>query len=369
MIVISIVMYIRVPPYLFHSMPIRTAIVGLGTVAEWHRQGIRRTPGTDLVAVADTDPDRVDQTSTKIKTAGYTDVETLLNEVQPDWVHVCTPAQTHCDIAVTCLRAGTHVLVEKPFVMNTNEFDRLTTVADECDRRVTAVHNQVYYRPLRRVHRRVQSGEFGAVHGVSVRWAEHIDPSDSDRGDWVLDLPGGEFGEGIVHPIYVGLRFAGYPVNNDGIGIHRINATDSATSYDGIAVSFQTVDDTTCTIHHHSNVPDQRRVDIAAEDAHITVDIASQSVTVQKKSFGPNSNFKHPLFRSSIKTMQDAIKSVGDATRQWIRERTSEATVHDTHTPVIRREAQAIRGQGSGPTPQSENRWTTQIFSRINKIE
>jgi hypothetical protein len=40
-------------------------------------------------------------------------------------------------------------------------------------------------------------------------------------------------------------------------------------------------------------------------------------------------------------------------------------TPHDTHTPVVRREARAIRGQGDGPTPRAEADWTNRIFTTI----
>ena len=349
-------------------MSIRTAIIGLGTVAQWHRRALRRTPQTDLIAVADTDPDRARRISMDWGVVGYTDVETLLKEETIDWVHVCTPARTHCEISIRCLAAGADVLVEKPFVMDMKQFNRVDSVMNESDNRVTAVHNQAYYDPIKRACRRIRAGEFGTVHGVSVLWGERIDPNDSDRGEWVLELPGGEFGEGIVHPIYIGLRFAGYPTNSEDVAVHRINTTNTDTGYDGIAVSFNSAKGTTCSIQHHSNVPDQRRIDIITEDAHITVDVATQSVTVQHHSFGPNTSFNQPLLRAALDTTRRALRTVTDATRQWVQTAVSEESIHDTHTPVIRREAQAIRGHGKGPTPMPEARWTTHILSDINDI-
>jgi predicted dehydrogenase len=348
---------------------LRTAIVGLGTVAEQHRRGIERTPGARLVAVADTDASRLERVSAAWDVEGYADTDTLLAATDLDWVHVCTPARTHYDLATACLEAETHVLVEKPFVMDTAAFDDLVATADARERRVSVVHNQVYYQPVLTAYRRLQAGEFGPLHGVSVRWAEDTDPAEPDRGDWVLDLPGGEFGEGIVHPIYTGLRFAGYPVDEDAVAVHRIDATDAGVGYDGIAVSFHTADETTCTIHHHSNVPDQRRIDLAAEAAHVTVDIATQSVTVQRHSFGPNAPFERPLARAGVDAVRRTLGTVTDAARRRLRAGLTDAPVHDTHTPVIRREARAIRDGGPGPTPRAEGRWATHIFARINDVD
>jgi predicted dehydrogenase len=347
---------------------LRTAIVGLGTVAQWHRRGIERTPNARLVAVADTDPDRLDHLSNEWRVPGYADTEALLADADLDWIHVCTPAQTHYEVATACLEADAHALVEKPFVMTPSEFRDLVSTADDCDRRVSAVHNQVYYRPLRTAYRRLKAGEFGRLHGASVRWAEDTDPGDSNRGDWVLDLPGGEFGEGIVHPLYVGLRFAGYPADEEAVSVHRIDATDTAVGYDGVAVGFTTANDTVCTVQHHSNVPDQRRIDLAAEDAHVTVDVATQSVTVQRHSFGPNSPFERPLLRAGLDTARRGLHAATQAARRRVETALTRTTVHDTHTPVIRREARAIRAGGRGPTPREEARWATYLFDRVNDL-
>jgi predicted dehydrogenase len=347
---------------------LRTAIVGLGAVAEHHRRGIERTPGARLVAVADTEPARLDRRATAWGVPGYPDAEALLAAASPDWVHLCTPARTHHELALACLEADTHVLVEKPVVMTTAEFEDVVGTADERDRRAAAVHNQVYYDPVWTALRRLRAGEFGALHGVSVRWAEATDPAEPNRGDWVLDLPGGEFGEGIVHPIYVGLRFAGYPADGDAVAVHRIDATDTGLGYDGIAVSFHTADGTTCTIQHHSNVPDQRRIDLVAEDVHVTVDIATQSVTVQRHSFGPNAPFEWPLVRAGIAAVRRTAGRVTDAARRRLRTATADASMHDTHTPVIRREARAVRDGGDGPTPRGEMRWATHVFERVNDV-
>lgn len=347
---------------------LRTAIVGLGTVADWHRRGIERTPGARLVAIADTDTERIDRLSGEWRTNGYADVGDLLAGESLDWVHVCTPARTHHDVAMACLRAGTHVLVEKPFVMTVAEFDTLTETADDRDRRATVVHNQVYYDPVRTTIRRLRAGEFGTLHGVSVSWAEDINPTDPDRGNWVLGLPGGEFGEGIVHPIYTGLRFAGHPADETAVSVHRIDATDTGVGYDGVAVAFHTADDTTCTIQHHSNVPDRRRIDLVAADAHVTVDIPTQSVTVQRDSFGPNSSFDRPLVRAGLDAARRGLQSGVVAARRRVAAVGSDASIHDTHTPVIRREARAISEGSPGPTPREEARWATHIFDRVNDL-
>jgi predicted dehydrogenase len=342
---------------------LRTAIVGLGAVAGWHEAAIERTPEAELVAVADIDGSRVERVAARTGVAGYTDLDRLLRDASVDWVHVCTPIRTHYDLAMRCVDHGVDVLVEKPFVRTREEFERLTAAADRASVRATVVHNQVYYPSVMDACRRVERGEFGRLHGVSVRWAEDVDPRRPDRGDWVLDLPGGEFGEGIVHPIYVGLRAAGYPADESAVSVGRIDTTgDETVAFDGVTVSYTTADDVACTIQHHSNVPDRRRIDFAAERAHVTVDVATGSVRVQRDSYGPNASGAYPALRAAVDGLGGAVRAVTDAV--WRRVTDAEGR-HDTHSPVIRREAAAIRGRGDGPTPRAEADWANRLFTRL----
>ena len=347
---------------------LRTAIVGLGTVAEWHRRGIENARGAELVAVADTDRGRADRVATDWGVEGYYDAGTLLAESSVDWVHVCTPVGTHRALAMQCIDHGVPALVEKPFVLTPAEYEEVMTAADGAGVRVSVVHNQVFYDPVVEARRRLAAGEFGTLHGVSVRWAEDTDPTDSGRGEWVLDLPGGEFGEGVVHPVYTGLRFAGYPADEDAVSVSRIETGGADIEYDGIAVVYRTADGTACTVQHHSNVPDQRRIDLVAEDAHITVDIATQSVRVQRNSYGPNAPFEWPLLRAGLDSLFEGTRTAVAATREAIAAVAGASATHDTHTPVIEREARALREGGEGPTPRAEGRWTNHILARINDL-
>jgi hypothetical protein len=44
-----------------------------------------------------------------------------------------------------------------------------------------------------------------------------------------------------------------------------------------------------------------------------------------------------------------------------------EFTVHDTHTPVIRRQARAIREGAAGPTPRAEADWSNRLYTTVNE--
>jgi predicted dehydrogenase len=355
------------------TVVIETAIVGLGTVAQWHRRAIERTPGVRLRAVADLDAALADRVAADWGVAGYDGAEALLTaeEGDLDWVHVCTPVASHAAVTTPFLRAGIHALVEKPVTNDRADFESLVEAAEAGGVRMTVVHNQVYYPPILAARRAAASGRFGRLHGVSVRWLEDNDPRVPDRGDWVLDLPGGEFTEGIVHPIYVGLRCAGYPADAADVHVSRINTTgDASVGFDGIAVAFGTADEVACTIQHHSNTKGSRQVEFFAEGGRVVADIPTQSVRYYPNGYGANTDLSAPLANAAYWTVRNAATAVGSVLGIYGRRalaslRGESFTAHDTHTPVVRREARAIRGQGDGPTPRAEADWTNRIFTTI----
>ncbi|MEF8813485.1 MAG: Gfo/Idh/MocA family oxidoreductase [Halovenus sp.] len=351
---------------------LETAIVGLGNVAEWHRRGIDRTTGARLTAVADVDESVARDRGRQWNATPYADLDGLLATEPVDWVHVCTPVATHAELALQCLDAGADVLVEKPMTATRDGYRSVVERADEAGLRATVVHNQVYYSPFVRARRLIESGRFGRLHGVSVHWLENNDPRDPGRGDWVLDLPGGEFGEGIVHPIYMGLRSAGYPADEGAVDITRVNTTgDDAVEYDGIAVSYRTEAEVTCTVQHHSNVQGSRQISFFLDGGRVVADIPTQTVRVYPEGYGPNATVENPMLNAAYWTLRNAAGAVQSTLSVRLRKalaalRGGEFTVHDTHTPVIRREAEAIRGTGDGPTPRAEADWANRLYTLVN---
>jgi predicted dehydrogenase len=352
---------------------LNTAIVGLGTVSEWHRRALDRTPGVTLTAVADVDGERTRRVADAWGVAGYEDTTALLDGEALDWVHVCTPVGSHADVGERVVRAGVHALIEKPATETHAAYESLVAAADDNGVRATVVHNQVYYPPIQTALRWIEEGRLGRSHGVSIRWLEGNDPRNPDRGDWVLDLPGGEFGEGVVHPLYVALRTAGYPASESAVHIDRINTTgDSTVVYDGVAVSYRTADEVTCTVQHHSNVTGSRQVEVIGEGGRLVADVPTQSVRYHPHGYGPKTEFSRPMVAAAYWTVRNAARAVGSVATVYARQALASArgetfTVHDTHTPVVRREARAIRGQGDGPTPRAEADWTNRLFAMVNE--
>jgi len=78
-------------------------------VARWHDAAIEGTAGTELVAIADVDESRLDRFATRAGVSTHTDLDALLRAADVDWVHICTPLQTHHDLAMDCIDRGMKV--------------------------------------------------------------------------------------------------------------------------------------------------------------------------------------------------------------------------------------------------------------------
>ncbi|MHB1684897.1 MAG: Gfo/Idh/MocA family protein [Bacilli bacterium] len=96
---------------------------------DWYRDDWRRAhllgyreAGAQIVAVADLVGDRAAKAAEDFGAASwYEDYRELLSDSTIDAVSVCTPNHLHKEVTITALRAGKHVLCEKPMAMNTDE--------------------------------------------------------------------------------------------------------------------------------------------------------------------------------------------------------------------------------------------------------
>jgi predicted dehydrogenase/nucleoside-diphosphate-sugar epimerase len=119
----------------------RAGIVGAGYVSSYHVRALRRLDFVEIAAVCDPDTARAAQLA---KSFGIPAVCGTLDEllaVKPDVVHVLTPPHLHAAIAIQAMRAGCHVLVEKPMAESVEDCDRMIAAARETGRQLSVNHS------------------------------------------------------------------------------------------------------------------------------------------------------------------------------------------------------------------------------------
>ena len=109
--------------------PLRCAAVGVGHLGRWHAAKYAALPDTELVAVADADPETARRVAAEHGCAAETDHRALIGRV--DAVSIAAPTTLHYAIARDFIEAGCHVLVEKPVTATLDEAEALNRLAEE----------------------------------------------------------------------------------------------------------------------------------------------------------------------------------------------------------------------------------------------
>jgi predicted dehydrogenase len=99
---------------------LRVGVVGVGIMGANHARVLTDLPGVTLAGIADPDPRQRALVEEALDCPGYPDVEALIAS-GVDAVTIAAPTHLHRDLALTCVRRGVHILVEKPIASSVEE--------------------------------------------------------------------------------------------------------------------------------------------------------------------------------------------------------------------------------------------------------
>ncbi|WP_084703666.1 Gfo/Idh/MocA family protein [Phaeacidiphilus oryzae] len=151
--------------------PLGVAVIGAGYWGPNLVRNFQSSPAFRLKWVCDLDEERARRALGGYSTVGATaDYPAVLADPSVHAVAVATPAGTHLDVALAALRAGKHVLVEKPLAATYADGRRLVAEAEARGLVLMCDHTYCYTPAVGRIRELVHSGELGEVHFVdSVR--------------------------------------------------------------------------------------------------------------------------------------------------------------------------------------------------------
>jgi len=148
------------------SGPVRFGLIGLGIMGTAHAKSFLegQVSGAELVAVAD----RVSNLKQRYpKQRTFTSGEALIASGEVDAVLIATPHYAHTSLGIAALKAGLHVLVEKPISVHKADCEKLIAAHRNRKQVFAAMFNQrtdPYYRKLREL---LTSGELGQVRRIN----------------------------------------------------------------------------------------------------------------------------------------------------------------------------------------------------------
>ena len=187
-------------------MNLRAAVIGAGFVGRAHIEALRRL-AIPIQGVLGSSLARTQEACRSLGIArAYQSMEELAKDGSVDVVHVCTPNHLHFPETESALRAGTHVMCEKPLAMNTQQTAALVALARKQGKVGAVTYNLRYYPLCQEAHALVEQGAIGEpriAYGTYLQdwlfypsdWNWRLDPelggamrSVADIGTHWLDL-------------------------------------------------------------------------------------------------------------------------------------------------------------------------------------
>ncbi|HEX6506797.1 MAG TPA: Gfo/Idh/MocA family oxidoreductase [Chloroflexota bacterium] len=214
----------------------RFGIVGCGVIGKTHAEAIASLPEAALVAVADPVAERRDALAERYAVHAYPDLQSMLNAETLDVVNVCTASGMHGELACTAMRAGKHVVVEKPIEVTLPAIDEMLRVQRETGVKLAVISQHRFDPASQRLHRLIADRVLGTpvLGNAHILWWRSQGYYDSGewRGTWVLD-GGGVLMNQSIHSIDLLHWFFG-PVQSvsayTATRAHRMETEDTAAA-------------------------------------------------------------------------------------------------------------------------------------------
>ncbi len=193
--------------------PIGFGIFGLGMIAEFHAQAIAGLKGARLVGVASRTAAKTQAFAAKHGGvfAGST-IEELVARPDLDVVCITTSSGAHLEPALAAIRAGKHVVIEKPIEITPDRVDAILRAAAEAKVRVAPIFQGRFGEGARAAKAAIDAGRLGRLVLASayVKWHRTADYYTGTRGQLAVD-GGGALMVQAIHAVDLLQWFAGLP--------------------------------------------------------------------------------------------------------------------------------------------------------------
>jgi predicted dehydrogenase len=197
----------------------RLAVLGLGHMGVAHLKALRGVPGVEIAALYSSDerklagdPDALGNPEGIVDIAGarpYREIERAIADPAVEAVDICLPTHLHDVVAVEALRAGKHVLVEKPMALDGFGADRMVNAARRYKRVLMTAHVLRFSPEYAALREAVLDGQLGRLRfAVFQRWC-----AAPTRGEWWRnpDQSGGGAFDLLIHDVDFCLHAFGKP--------------------------------------------------------------------------------------------------------------------------------------------------------------
>lgn len=188
-------------------------IVGVGMIADFHAKAIAHTTGGKLISVATRNAANAQAFAQK-HGVPFATTEVAALVARPDIHVVCitTPSGAHLEPALAAIRAGKHLVVEKPIEITTERADEMLRAADAAGVKISPIFQARFGDGARTLKAALDAGRFGRLVLASayVKWHRSREYYTGWKGTLALD-GGGALINQAIHAIDLLQWFAGMP--------------------------------------------------------------------------------------------------------------------------------------------------------------
>jgi len=168
---------------------LNVAIISVGGAGRAHIKRFSKNLNSRIRAVFDPKKENLRDFQWVEENGGYvtTDYEKILNDESVNVISVCSPDYTHFGHAIAAIKAGKHVLVEKPLAISLKECEKLQLAASNSDK-VFGVHHQMRYVPcFLQARRCVTNGQIGVPYIVEADYIHDMRERAILHDNWRVD--------------------------------------------------------------------------------------------------------------------------------------------------------------------------------------
>lgn len=154
------------------------AVIGTGQWGKNHARVYKELASTKLVAICDVNPERAKAMAAQYGVKAYSDSTQMLKNPEIEAVNVCTWSTILAKEALKALRAGKHVLVEKPMATNTQQAEKLVQTAHENKLHLSVGFLMRFIPGLQEIRQSVENKRLGGLVCATAKrvsqWPERI---------------------------------------------------------------------------------------------------------------------------------------------------------------------------------------------------
>jgi len=243
---------------------IKAAVIGVGYLGKFHAQKYAQLPQSELVAVCDNNIEAASTVAADLDTQAINKLNDLLPNV--DAVSIVVPTQLHYEIAKQCLRAGKHVLLEKPMTTTLDEANELIVLAKENDCILQIGHLERFNPAILALENILSQATFIESHRVAP-----FNPRGADV-NVILDL--------MIHDIDIILDIVDADVT--GIDAKGVAVLSNDIDIANVRIKFSNgcVANVTAS---RAGMKSERKMRVFQHDAYISVDFQNKKVGIHRK--------------------------------------------------------------------------------------